>query len=197
MTDFLHHESERRATLGDTLDVRRACLVVIHDVWCGYNPHSPVAAVYELRRGTRSELSGVGRLSTAIAGERVVDVNVSSSATTRFLMAMAKARVVEAPYVAMLDHTDDYPRIEIALHVDVRGIGGSSGLALLFTESQGEFHPPGEHASAVRCSPSPVKRSGGRWQRCGDLSNEQPSTGWLVVKKTERREPQAHSQHGP
>jgi hypothetical protein len=42
----------------------------------------------------------------------------------------------------MQDHTDDYPHIEIAFHVDVRGIGESSGLALLFTESQGELHAP-------------------------------------------------------
>jgi hypothetical protein len=121
--------------------VRRACLVVIHDAWVGFNPHSPIAAVYELRRGPRAGLSGKGRLSTAIAGERVVDVKVPSAAATRFT-AVASARRVPGPYAAMVDHTDDYPHIEIALHVDVRDIGERSGLALLFTESQVEYHAP-------------------------------------------------------
>jgi hypothetical protein len=129
-------------TLGDVLDVRRARLVVIHDAWVGFNPHSPVVAVYELRRGMRGGLAGDGRLSTALAGERVVEVNVTSAAATRFLTSVASACLVPGPYVAMQDHTDDYPHIEIALHVDVRGIGESSGLVLLFTESQGEFHAP-------------------------------------------------------
>jgi len=128
--------------LGDALDVRRARLVVIHDTWVGLSPHAPVAAVYELRRETRGGLSGEGRLSTAIAGERVVDVVVSPAATSRFLTAVAGARWVPGPYVAMLDHTDDYPHIEVALHVDVREIGTRSGVVLLFTESQGEFHAP-------------------------------------------------------
>jgi hypothetical protein len=142
MTDVVHREWGGKATLGDALDVRRARLVIIHDAWVGYNSHSPVAAVYELRRGMRGGLFGDGRLSTAIAGERVVDVKVPSAAATRFLTAVASARLVPDPYVAMQDHTDDYPHIEIALYVDVRAIGESSGLALLFTESQGEFHAP-------------------------------------------------------
>lgn len=129
-------------TVGDALDVRRARLVVIHDAWVGYNPHSPVAAVYELRRGPRGALSGQGRFSTAIAGERIVDVNIPSAATTRFLTAVASAHAVPGPYMAVQDHTDDYPHIEIAFHVDVRDVGESSGIALLFTESQGEFHAP-------------------------------------------------------
>jgi hypothetical protein len=130
------------APLGDALDVRRARLVVIHDEWVGFNAHSPVAAIYELRRGTRGGLFGEGRLSTAIAGKRVVDVNVPSAAATQFLTAVASARVVPGPYLALLNHTDDYPHIEIVLDVDVRENGDSGGLALLFTESQGEFHAP-------------------------------------------------------
>jgi len=124
------------------MDVRHARLVVIHDAWVGYSPHSPVAAVYELRRGPRGSLSGEGRLSTSITGEHVVDVNIPSATTAQFLAAIASAHVVPGPYVAMRDHTDDYPHIEVALHVGVRAIGESSGVALLFTESQGEFHAP-------------------------------------------------------
>jgi hypothetical protein len=35
MTDLVRRESGGNATLGDALDVRRARLVVIHDVWTG------------------------------------------------------------------------------------------------------------------------------------------------------------------
>jgi hypothetical protein len=41
-----------------------------------------------------------------------------------------------------MEHTDDFPHIEIALHVDVRNMMRPGGIALLFTESQGKFHAP-------------------------------------------------------
>lgn len=129
-------------TFGDLLDVRRSDLVIIHDAWVGCSPHAPVAAVYQLRRGARGGLAGTGRFSTAIAGERVIDVGVPSAAATRFLAAIAGAQVTPGPYAAIQVHTDDYPRIEIALHVSVRDFGDTSGIGLLFTESQGEFHAP-------------------------------------------------------
>jgi hypothetical protein len=67
-----------------------------------------------MRRGTRGGPSGEGRFSTAIAGERVVDIKIPSAAATRFLTAVASARLVPGPYLAMQDHTDDYPHIESA-----------------------------------------------------------------------------------
>jgi hypothetical protein len=45
-------------------------------------------------------------------------------------------------YKPVQDHTDDYPQIEIAIQVGARHVGQGSGIALLFTESQGEFHEP-------------------------------------------------------
>jgi hypothetical protein len=50
--------------------------------------------------------------------------------------------VVPGPYQPFWDHTDDFPHIEIAFHVDVRGVLKKGGTGLLFTESQGEFHAP-------------------------------------------------------
>jgi len=132
----------KRRALGEVVDVRDAQLVVIHDIWVGYNPHSPVAAVYKLLRGASGDLVGEGRLSTAIAGERVVDIAVTSRATAHFLDAIAGVRVVAGPYEPMQDHTDDYPRIEIVLHVGVRDTREQGGIVLLFTESQGEFNAP-------------------------------------------------------
>lgn len=129
-------------TIGDLLDVRRARLVVIHDAWIGYNPHSPIAASYELRRGPRGGLAGEGHLSTAIAGERIVKVAIPSAAAARFLEGLAGARLTPGPYRRLEEHTDDYPHIEIALHVGAREIGETSGVALLFTRSQGEYNAP-------------------------------------------------------
>jgi len=46
--------SSEAGTLGALLDVRRADVVVIHDAWVGYTPHSPIAAVYRLQRLQRA-----------------------------------------------------------------------------------------------------------------------------------------------
>jgi hypothetical protein len=133
---------EKRGVLGDVFDVRRSRSVLIHDTWVGYTDHSPTASVYELRRGARGGLAGQGRLSTSIVGERLVDVAIGLAATQTFLNTVARAPIVSGPYEPMQDHTDDYPHIELAFHVDVRGILDGSGIAVLFTESQGKFHSP-------------------------------------------------------
>jgi hypothetical protein len=124
------------------LDVRHAVSVAIHDTWTGYSAHAPITAAYELRRGPRGGLAGEARLSTAVAGERVVNVAIPTAAAARFLEAVAEAIVVPGPYEAMQDHTDDCPRIEVVFHVVARDTRQSGGIALLFTESQGQFHAP-------------------------------------------------------
>ena len=133
---------DEERTLGGLLDVRESDLVLIHDAWTGYNKHSPIAAVWELRRTTPGDFVGQGRFSTSLAGERVVDVTVTAAKTKKFLDAIAGARVVPGPYEALMEHTDDFPHIEIALHVGVRNMMRPGGIALLFTASQGEFHAP-------------------------------------------------------
>lgn len=115
---------------------------MLHDEWVGYNHHSPIAALYELRRGARGGLAGKGGLSSSVAGERVVDVAIPAGAAARFLDAVASAAIAEGPYTPRQEWTDAYPHIELALHVGVGPIGRSGGIALLFTESQGEFHAP-------------------------------------------------------
>jgi hypothetical protein len=130
------------STIGDLLEVSRTRLVLIHDVWSGDNHHSPIAAMYELRRGPRGALAGEARFSTAVTGERIVNITISASTTTRFLDGVAGARAVAGPYQPMIDHTDDCPSIEIALQVDAGELGRPGTVGLLFTESQGEFHAP-------------------------------------------------------
>lgn len=129
-------------TLGELIDIASASLVVIHDEWVGYNPHSPIAATYELRRTARGGLAGEGRLSTSLAGERVVEVAVPSGACASFLSAVAGAGAREGAYVPRQEWTDDYPHVEMAFHVGIGQIGGRGGVALLFSESQGKFNAP-------------------------------------------------------
>ena len=130
-------------TLGDVVDVRRAIAVLIHDAWVGYNHHSPIARAYDLRRGPRGGFSGDGRLSTAVAGERVVPVAIGAAATAALLDRLAAASIVEGAYVPFQDHTDDYPHLEVAMHVPATDdLRRQHGIALLFSESQGEFHAP-------------------------------------------------------
>jgi hypothetical protein len=74
--------------------VRDSDLVLIHDAWTGYNEHSPIAAVWDLRRTTAGDFVGQGRFSTSLAGERVIDVTVAAAKAKKFLDAVAGARVV-------------------------------------------------------------------------------------------------------
>jgi hypothetical protein len=129
-------------TLGEVIDVRRALAVAIHDAWIGYNPHSPIVRTYDLRRTERGGLAGEGRFSTAVAGERVVPVTIGPAATRKFLDAVALARLLPGAYEPFQDHTDDYPHIEVAVHVPAMEMGARSGFALLFTTSQGDFNAP-------------------------------------------------------
>ena len=104
-------------TLGDLIDVRAATLVAIRDSWAGLNPHAPIRAFYELRRTKRGPLAGTLRLSTQKVDEVAVPVAVSAAIATRFLRALAAAAVVPGEYRPTIDHTDDFPHIEIDLHV--------------------------------------------------------------------------------
>jgi hypothetical protein len=127
---------------GQLLDVSAARLVVIHDVWAGYSLDSPIAALYDLRRDKRGALVGEGNLSSAGAGQPVIRVTVPAVATKRFLGAIARTIVISGKYEPFVDHADDYPHVEVAVHVGTTETGSHGGIALLFTESQGEFNAP-------------------------------------------------------
>jgi hypothetical protein len=129
-------------TLGDLIDIRLTRLIVMHDEWVGLNDHAPITAVYELRRGLRGGLVGEARFATGLVGQRILDVRIPASAAMQFLDAVARARVSPGPYVAHRDSTDDHPRIELAFHVDASEGDVRSGIAMVYTESQGELHAP-------------------------------------------------------
>ncbi len=127
--------------LGTVLDVRETRLIVIHDVWTGYSEISPVAAIYELSRGPRGTFNGEGTLSTAVTKPKRFPVGMKAATVTSFLEAIATSRIVPGEYHPFQDHTDDYPHIELAFHVAPAG-WEKGGIAVIYTESQGEFHAP-------------------------------------------------------
>lgn len=128
--------------LGFLLDVRRARTVIIQDVWTGYSGFAPIAAIYDLHRTRSGGLSGEGMLSVADSKPRRVPVAMKSATVETFLQQLADTKVAERLYEPYQDHTDDYPRIEIVVQVPPRDLGERSGVALLHTESQGDFHAP-------------------------------------------------------
>ena len=128
--------------LGDLLDVQDARAVVIHDAWTGYSHHSPIAGAWELRRVASGGLAVQGgcpprawasRWSTSPSLPRRLSASSMPSSEPERLLAL---------YEPLMDNTDDFPYIEIALHVGGRNMMRPAGIALLFTASQGEFHAP-------------------------------------------------------
>jgi hypothetical protein len=124
--------------LRDIAGIENTKVLVIRDVWTGYSPYSPIAAIYDLRRGARGGFAGEGRLSTSIDGERLVDVAIPSSAAKRFLDQVADAVVSEGAYTPRAEWTDDSPSVEIALH----GVTVVDASVFLFSKSQGEYNAP-------------------------------------------------------
>jgi hypothetical protein len=132
---------EDELILGSMLDVTGARSVAIHDSWSGYSYQSPILASYDLHRTGSGGFAGTGRLSAALAGERMVRVRITAAEMRTFLEGLAAARLTPGRYEARIDHTDDFPAIEMSVHV-ADGPVDASGIALLFSSSQGEFYDP-------------------------------------------------------
>jgi hypothetical protein len=128
-------------TLGDLLDVHAATLVTLRDVWGGMSNHSPIAAVYELRRGATGALTGEGKFSTRLVAPKTVRISMRAPTAKTFLGALARARMTRGEYEPYMGHTDDFPSLEIGLHVGA-AVGAEDRVARLHTTSQGEFHTP-------------------------------------------------------
>jgi hypothetical protein len=122
--------------------MRRTRTLIIQDVWTGYSRLAPIAALYELHRTRTGGLIGEAVLSTAMSKPKRVPVAMKSATVEAFLAELADAQLIEGAYEPCLDHTDDYPRIEVVVQVPPLEIGNRGGIAVLYTESQGDFHAP-------------------------------------------------------
>lgn len=142
-------EADRR--IGDLIDIGHTKLVVVHDAWSG--DRGPTLGAYVLNRDDKGGFRGQVQLSkspgadsTDVRRGRKHDdtksetVALKAGDATTFLRYIAQAPAVPGMYTPHIDHTDDFPRIEIAIHVS--HAGQRDGVALFFTASQGEIPSP-------------------------------------------------------
>lgn len=127
--------------LGAYADVASAQMLIVHDRWSGMSEESPRATTYELRRDEARGLTGTVRYSRQGVLRWAREVTVSRAATRRLLGQLAAAPIAAGPYEPRIDHTDDFPCVEILVVFEPAGLAGP-GMLLLTTTSQGKFHTP-------------------------------------------------------
>ncbi len=109
--------SEPWPTLGDLVHVEDARSIIVHDVSTGMNDDSPISAVYELRRDERNGLVGDVRFSRRQELRHTQTVKLGTAKASSFLELLAHATMIPGAYQPRLEHTDDFPSIEVAIHV--------------------------------------------------------------------------------
>jgi hypothetical protein len=129
-------------TLGDFLAFDSARLLVAHDAWSGMSEDSPHAGVYELKRTSSGALVGHAWMFRRGQCEHAQELRLSEENATSLLRLIADSLVLRIPYKPLIEHTDDFPSIEIAIHVGPTVEAPHGGIALLSTSSQGESHVP-------------------------------------------------------
>ncbi|HVV81907.1 MAG TPA: hypothetical protein VHE35_02465 [Kofleriaceae bacterium] len=128
------------AQLGARIAIEDAQLVVINDGWNGMNDDAPFVTVHELRRGADGALAGEARQYRRSAFVRAQPVTLRATDATKFLRLLARAPCGPGPYQNLMEHTDDWPSIDIAVHV--RPEAHPSGIVLFHSTSQGDYHTP-------------------------------------------------------
>lgn len=124
----------------------------VYDEWIGYSIASPLKARYVLER-KEDEFKGQARFSAGEEGRRreaVRDIAIPVGVTDAFLRLLSKVPMEEGEYRPRIDHTDDYPSIEIRLEIGDLSVR-------FFTSSQGAGHVPwglqvGDETFVVRSS---------------------------------------------
>ena len=95
--------------------------------WMGLSPLSPLTAGYLLElHGDQFEGQGIFHVAKMPLVKRAVAI--PHDRMRAFLTAANKVSVVEGPYQAHIEHTDDYPSLDIEISVDrnVLRIGSQS-----------------------------------------------------------------------
>jgi hypothetical protein len=128
--------------LSKLIDVERVRLLTIQETWLGDDAHSPVRATYDLSRRADGAFRGQGLLSTSLSGEKWVEVTLPSFDARLFLERVLRTPLIRGAPVFQREDTDEHPRIEITLQLDLVGIGSPGAVCVLFTESPGRDHVP-------------------------------------------------------
>lgn len=129
-----------QAQLGSRIDVEAAQLVLVHDGWSGMNDDAPLITTYELRRDEAKGLAGEARQYRRGAFERAQPVSLRAIDAGKLLRLLASAPCVPGAYEPLMQWTDDFPCIDLAVHI--RPESNMGGLVLFHTSSQGRYHAP-------------------------------------------------------
>jgi hypothetical protein len=129
--------------LGHYADMPTARSVTVHDAWYGMSAEAPIVTTFDLQRTDQRGLVGTLRHSRREQLQYAREIEISRSTTTRLLRLLGSAPLVSEPYEPFIDHTDDFPRIEIVVVLEpVAGLAPGVGMVLLTSTSQGELHTP-------------------------------------------------------
>jgi hypothetical protein len=113
---FAAAAAPRSATLPqlfpELADLPESTGVAIGIDWMGLSPLSPMTADYILElHGDQFEGLGIFKVADAAAVKRAVAV--PRDVVRGFLTAAGKVELVEAEYRAHIEHTDDYPSVDV------------------------------------------------------------------------------------
>jgi hypothetical protein len=98
----------------ETADVPETTSVAIGIDWMGLSPLSPMTAGYFLElHGDQFEGQGIFQVAKATPVKR--PVAIPRDLVRAFLTAASNVALVEGEYRAHIEHTDDYPSIDIAV----------------------------------------------------------------------------------
>lgn len=112
--------------------------IMIVDSWTGLSPAAPIKALFRLQPATdcftgTAEFSVGGYSGAAI--NRSVPITVPLPVMGEFLDLLESTPLEVGDYKPVMDHTDDYPTLRIAVR-------GKAGLVEFTSQSQGEQHIP-------------------------------------------------------
>ncbi len=115
------------------------------------SPDSPTLPLAELKRTPAGRIRGIAWDFRRGTPQHAWDLKIDLKAASKFFRLLADAPIVTTPYSPLIDHTDDFPDISIAV-AHSRGLG---------------FDPPQLHENPerVRLVPGPFVFSGG--PECG------------------------------
>jgi len=131
------HADNLKSIPADLMQIAKLRSIDIHDDWMGLSSIGPVSKHYQLKPegnvfvGTATFSAGGGtKVQT-----KVENLSLPQEAVQSFLQALAASPIVQGPYQAKIDHTDDYPSQKIDIALDSETLSFSS-------QSQGEFAIP-------------------------------------------------------
>lgn len=129
--------------LGHYADMRSVRAIIVHDGWYGPSAEAPIVTTFELRPTEQRGLAGTVQHSRRKQVQYTREITISRTTSTRLLRLLGSAPLSDDPYEPFVDHTDDFPRIEIVVVLEpVPGMMLGAGMVLLASTSQGVLHTP-------------------------------------------------------